>query len=140
MFLSQAELKQIEEAITQAESSNSGEIRVHIAAELKQNIFDEALQKIADLGIDQTPQRNAILILICPAFREFAIVGDQDVHEKVSQAFWNQACSLLAEHFSQGAFAKGIIKTVGLIGEKLTHFYPTNQRLSNSLPNHVSFD
>ncbi|MFN4298374.1 MAG: TPM domain-containing protein [Thermaurantimonas sp.] len=140
-FLSPEEVERIEKAIEEAERVTSGEIRIHITS--KQD-YDEillaAVDKFAELGMDNTQERNGVLIFICPVRKEFAIIGDEGINRVVGQDFWDATRDVMLAEFKKGRFADGIIRGVKQAGESLAKFFPGKKSGVNELPNHISYD
>ena len=66
-FLGKLEHDRIVEAIRDAESKTSGEIRVFIQrGELRVDPLIAAQKKFDRLGMQKTPHRNAVLIFVAP--------------------------------------------------------------------------
>ena len=49
-------------------------------------VAERAFEK---LGMARTRQRNAILFFVVPSRRRFAVLGDEGIHAKVGQEFWD---------------------------------------------------
>jgi uncharacterized membrane protein len=139
-FLDLDQISRIENAIASAENHSTGEIRIHIAKVLVKNIFDQAVEKFKELGMDKTADRNGVLIFICPDFREFAIIGDQGINEKVGADFWNSTKEIMLQNFMEGNMENGILQAITKVGENLQSLFPSNNPTPNQLPNHISFD
>lgn len=128
------------EAIQAAERVTSGEIRVTVAHFFWGNVEKTARQAFHRLGMEHTADRNGVLIFIVPSRKRFAILGDQGIHEKVGQAFWNDVSACLSAHFRRGAFTEGLVEGIHLVGERLaTHFPSAGAADRNELPEDVDF-
>lgn len=123
-FLSEAESSRINLAIRGAESKTSGEIKVVMARHCWVNIKAKASRIFRQLGLDKTKERNCVLILFIVANREFLIYGDQGIHEKVGQEFWDGIRDEMVVAFKQNEFGDGISRGVRLIGERLSQYFP----------------
>lgn len=140
-FLTPEDAARIEKAIEEAEQVTSGEIRVHITS--KQDYDDillAAVDKFAELGMDNTRERNGVLIFICPVRKEFAIIGDEGINRVVGQNFWDATRDVMLAEFKKGRFADGIIEGVKQAGVSLAKFFPGKRSSLNELPNHISYD
>ena len=99
-FLSRLEHDQIVAAIRAAESKTSGEMRVYIQrGKLKADPLISAQKKFHRLRMDKTSERNAVLIFIAPRAHKFAVVGDQAIHEKCGEEFWQRVVDCNARAF-----------------------------------------
>ncbi|HEX7553456.1 MAG TPA: TPM domain-containing protein [Geothrix sp.] len=128
------------EAIREAERVTSGEIRVSVAPFFWGSVEKTAGKAFRRLGMENTADRNGVLIFLVPSRKRFAILGDMGIHEKVGQAFWHDASACLSAHFRQGAFTEGLVATVRMVGERLaTHFPSAGEKDRNELPDEVDF-
>jgi Predicted membrane protein len=50
----------------------------------------------------ETEQHNGILLYISTEDKKIGIWGDQGIHEKVGQHFWEEEIALIISHFKQG--------------------------------------
>ena len=129
--------KQIIEAIEQAENTCSGEIRIHIDRFCKGDPLLKAKNLFHHLGMEETKQRNGVLIYVAVEDHRFAIVGDIGINEKVPENFWENTKDLMLNHFKNNALVEGIVEGVKNAGEQLkTHFPPVEDdkdELSNDL-------
>src|SRR5699024_891695 len=87
-FLTQDEQDKIIEAIRKAEQNTSGEIRVHIEKDPRQEVLDRATEVFEILKMENTQQRNAVLIYIAIDTRELVILGDVGINDVVPPHFW----------------------------------------------------
>ena len=83
------------------------------------NPLDRAAEVFTGLKMDQTAQRNAVLVYVALKDRQLALYGDKGIHEKVGDAFWNAQVRMILSHFYKENYAEGIAKVVGEIGEAL---------------------
>ena len=140
-LLSAAANQQIVAAIGQAERKTSGEIRVFVESRCRfVNPLDRATEVFAGLKMDQTAQRNAVLVYVALKDRQLAIYGDKGIHEKVGDAFWDAQVGLILSHFSRENYAEGIARVVGEIGEALRSHFPYNKDTDiNELPDDIVY-
>ncbi len=123
-FFSDAESARINAAIKDAESRTSGEIKLVVARHCWGKIEAKAAKIFRELGLEKTKERNGVLILFIATNREFLIHGDQGIHEKVGQGFWDDIRDKMAAAFKQDEFGEGISQGVCLIGERLSQYFP----------------
>jgi uncharacterized membrane protein len=131
---------QVVAAIQAAERVTSGEIRVSVATFFWGDVEKAAGKAFRRLGMEDTVDRNGVLIFLVPSRKRFAILGDTGIHDKVGQAFWHDASACLSAHFRRGAFTEGLVETVRMVGERLaTHFPSAGEKDRNELPDEVDF-
>jgi uncharacterized membrane protein len=139
-YFTKPEREAIVAAIRQAETATSGEVRIFIA---KHNKMATALQSAVavfhKLKMEQTAQRNAVLLYIAMESRQLAIYGDEGIHAIVGQDYWDGTITQLASHFKTGNMVQGIVEAVQDIGEKLQHHFPHLVGDKNELPDDIVF-
>ena len=137
-FLSKLEHDRIIQAIGEAESKTSGEIRVLIQrGKLKSDPLVAAQRKFHRLGMHKTRERNAVLIFVAPRVHKFAVVGDQAIHEKCGDQFWQRIATAMHHCFRQQKFTDGISEAITVIGDALAQHFPKTSSDTNELPDNV---
>ena len=137
-FLSKLEHDRIIEAIHEAESKTSGEIRVLIQrGKLNSDPLVAAQRKFHRLGMHKTRQRNAVLIFVAPRVHKFAVVGDNAIHEKCGDEFWQRIVEKMRKHFLTENFSDALVEAVKEIGTVLESHFPKTSDDTNELPNDV---
>src|SRR5438046_9924329 len=137
-FLSKLEHDQIISAIRAAESKTSGEIRVFIQrGKLDADPLTVAQKKFQQLGMSRTRERNAVLIFIGPRAHKFAVVGDEAVHEKCGEQFWQRVVDGMRKHFQNEKFNDALVEAINEIGKLLTAHFPRRSTSANELPDEI---
>lgn len=137
-FLSKAEEQEIVEAIRIAERYTSGEIRVHIERSTNIDAMEHAMEVFHFLKMDNTKERNGVLIYIAVESHKFVIYGDQGINDAVPDDFWNSTKDKMQEYFRKGQFKQGIIEGVLKAGEQLQKFFPWQKNDINELSDDIS--
>lgn len=141
-FLTDDEKLRISRKINELEKLTSGEISVSVKEkrsffEKKKNIKQLAEKEFHRLGITKTKGGTGILIFILPSEREFYILADKGINEKVNQEIWDSVKEKLINFFSNGNFCGGIIYTVEEVGKILSEHFPPEKENPNELSNKV---
>jgi len=137
-FLSKLEHDQIVQAIRDAESNTSGEIRVYIQrGKLDVDPLIAAQKKFHRLGMDKMPERNAVLIFVAPRAHKFAVVGDKAIHEKCEEQFWQHLVDGMRVHFQNEKFSRALIEAIGEAGEMLAVHFPKRSTGGKELPDDI---
>jgi len=124
-LLSRAQQAEVVAAIGAAEARTSGEIKVHVETRCRGgDPLARAQALIQRLGLDRTPHRNGVLLYVAVRDRKFAVVGDVAVHDRASQALWDQVASELRAHFARGAYREGLLSAVKHVGDALAAHFP----------------
>lgn len=140
-YFSEAEQQLIVKAIREAETSTSGEVRVYIESRCT---FVDPLRRakeiFGNLKMHETAARNAALVYIAMKDRQLAVFGDEGIHQKVGDAFWNAEVQNMLAHFNKQDYASGIATVVRSIGKALeTHFPYDAHTDKNELPDEIVF-
>src|SRR5881628_688321 len=137
-FLSKLEHERIVSAIREVETKTSGEIRVFIQrGKLSVDPLIVAQKKFQRLGMHKTRERNAVLIFVAPRAHKFAVVGDQAIHEKCGEQFWQSVVEGMRAHFQTEKFSHALIEAIQEIGSVLAVHFPTSSTEKDELPNDV---
>lgn len=137
-FLTKAEEQEIVEAIGIAEKNTSGEIRVHIEKENTIAPLERAMEVFRNLNMENTEERNGVIIYVAVKSHQFAIYGDKGINEKVGHDFWDCTKDVMANHFKNGNFKQGLIDGILRAGEQLKTHFPYQSDDSNELSNEIS--
>ncbi|MDH3708558.1 MAG: TPM domain-containing protein [Cyclobacteriaceae bacterium] len=138
-FLLQLDEDRIVTSIGEAESSTSGEIRVHIEKHCPIEVLDRSVEVFANLHMHQTRQRNGVLIYIACHDHKFAIIGDAGINAKVGPNFWQEEKQILSHHFQASQFTDGIVKAIHKVGTVLKQHFPYRPDDINELPDDISY-
>jgi putative membrane protein len=85
--------------------------------------------------MDQTAERNGVLVFVAMKKRCFEIVADQGIDEKVSPELWAAVAALISERIDRDGFAEGLSTGILRIGEILAEHFPGGMDDPNQLPN-----
>lgn len=140
-FFSAEEKSRIVAAIQQAEQRTSGEVRVFIESRCRfVDPLDRAKELFAELKMYKTTLRNGTLIYIAVKDRQAAVFGDEGIHQKVGQKYWEDEVNKMLVYFKQQHLADGLIQCVTDIGEVLYQHFPYNRDTDkNELPDDIMF-
>lgn len=136
-MLNTSERSQITNAIRNAESMTSGEIRVCVAKSCKSNPLDAAAKKFHALNMHATQLRNAVLIYVCPHDHKTAIIGDEGINKIAKEGFWDNVLQEMLQHFKKNNIAEGICQGVERVGELIKTSYPISDDDVNELSDDV---
>ncbi len=140
-FFSHEENEMILQAIRNAEQQTSGEIRVYIENHCRfVDPMDRAAEIFFGLKMDQTKDRNGVLVYIALRDRQLAILGDQGIHRQVGTEFWKKEVQEMIDEFHADHYATGLAKVVTKIGDALKENFPFDGRSDkNELPDDLVF-
>ena len=129
--------KRIVHAIEAAERGSSGEIRVSIAPHFWGGVRKAAEKAFERMGMTRTADRNGVLIFVVPSRREFAILGDVAIHEKVGQEFWDRVGAAMSARMRSGDLTDGIVHGIEEAGRELAAHFPPRDDAHDELPDRV---
>lgn len=128
-------------AIRDAEKQTSGEIRIYVESRCRFiDPLDRAAEIFTGLKMDQTRERNGVLIYLAMKDRQAAILGDTGIDQKVGSGFWSDEVSKMLQQFSHDDYAEGIIQIITDIGQALKSNFPYSRDTDkNELPDDLVF-
>lgn len=135
-----AEEKEIILAIGEAENLTSGEIRLHISKEADEDVLGRTKTIFNQLRMHQTKERNAVLIHLSLGARSFAIYGDEGIHQKIENNFWENTKDKMQAYFVKGEMKEGLICGILDVGNKLKQHFPYQSDDKNELPDEISYE
>jgi uncharacterized membrane protein len=134
------ESEKIVNAIRQAETNTSGEIRVHIENHCPdKNVLDRAARVFADLKMHKTELRNGVLIYLAIKDHKFAILGDAGINAVVPPNFWDSLKDEMLALFKQKKYTEGLITGILKAGQQLKAHFPYQEDDINELSDDISF-
>lgn len=138
-LFTKAEKKQITDAVGEAESHTSGEIRVHLERRCREDVLDHAAFIFAELGMHKTEQRNGVLFYISFEDHKLAILGDAGINAKVPDDFWEHIKDHMVRAFKSGNYADGLSEAIIMAGKALAEHFPKGDDNPNELSNEISY-
>ena len=138
-FFTKAEERLILDAIREAESNTSGEIRLHVENHCKKDVLDRASEVFNLLKMQKTKLRNGVLFYLAIKDRKFAILGDAGINAKVPNDFWDQIKEQLLKRFKEGEFALGLSEAIIKAGDQLKAHFKHMADDVNELSDDISY-
>ena len=136
-FIKRLDHPVLEAAIARAEAGTSGEIRVLVLHEPAPDPVATAQAAFTRLGMGKTRERNGVLLFVAPDSQTFAVIGDEAVHAKCGQAFWDELATAMTGAFRRGEFTTGLLAGIDRAGALLAEHFPRQPDDINELPNRV---
>ncbi len=127
------------QAIQEAEKETSGEIRVHLVRKAKRDMEEHAKEIFEKIGMIKTQARNGVLIFFAAEDRQFVILGDAGIHEKVPAGFWQEIAQLMEGYFHKDQFAEGMTEAISRIGRELKCYFSHTDADRNELSDKISY-
>jgi len=139
-LMSEADLEAVRRAIVDAEAGTSAEIRVHLDHACPGDPMARAAAVFARLGMHRTEARNGVLIYVAIQHRKLAVLGDQGIHERVGDAYWQRLVAEVLAHFREAHPRDGFLHAVGALGAALHQHFPRAPDDHNELRDEVSIE
>ena len=129
------------EAIRLAEKETSGEIRIYVEGK---NPFVDPLDRAKEIffqpKMQNTQERNAVLLYIAMDHHELALFADEGIYQRTGPDYWDNAVKNMLANFTKENISNGIEKCVLQIGETLKAEFPyTATTDKNELPDDMVF-
>ena len=140
-FFTPEEKRRMLDAIQAAEQRTSGEVQVFVESKCRfVDPLDRAKEIFFNLSMDKTKDRNGSLVYVAVKDRQAAVFGDEGIHQKVGQKYWDEEVNKMLLCFRQEKLADGIIQCVSDIGEALHQHFPYDRGADkNELPDDIVF-
>lgn len=129
-------------AVAATEKRTSGEVRVFVSRRRLRgkNVSVCASSEFHRLDMDTTDDRNAVLFYVVPRDRAFAVIGDEAIHAKCGQSFWDETAKVLEREFGEGRFTEGLVAGIRRAGDLLAEHFPRKSGDRNELPDALAGD
>ena len=138
-FLTDHQMASLVEAIQTAENHSTGEIRVHIDSTTEGHNAEIAFEVFKTLCKDKTVEQNAVLFHVNFEQQYLTIIGDEGIHKKVKQSFWDKMHDEITTSFSKGKYFDGLKKAILETGIELKNHFPIVGENPNELSNEITF-
>ncbi|MBO6794205.1 MAG: TPM domain-containing protein [Balneolaceae bacterium] len=139
-LLSKEQEKHVMAAIKEAETNTSGEIRVHLEDRCKgDDPIKRAIEVFGELHMHETELRNGVIVYVAIKDHKIAVWGDEGIHTKVGQNFWDDVLKRMTKYFQAGDFETGLSEAILMIGDKLKDNFPYQTDDKNELSDDISY-
>lgn len=141
-FFSDDDFLRISNQIKKAEKTTSGEIRISMKekrqfADRSKTIRQLAEKEFYKLNMHATRDKTGILLYLLLHERQFYILADQGINEKVTQETWDSVRNEIQAKFHEGNFCDGMITGIEKVGKILTEHFPVKADDTNELSNKI---
>lgn len=141
-FLSDEDLKQIENVLMDLELKTSGELRLCLKKKrgyLETGLTPRelAVNEFYKLGMNETADRTGILFFILFDEHKFEIVADKGINKKIPEKEWQDLSDEIAKNFSENKYKEGIIYMINSVGDVLIKEFPVKEDDVNELSDDI---
>ena len=116
--------QRISAAIEAAEADTTGTIHVSVAPHFWGDVRHGARSAFRELRTASLPHRNGVLFFVVPSRRELVVLGDEGIHQKVGQAYWDRLAASVSERIKASDLTEGIVHGIQEAGRALAQHYP----------------
>ncbi len=124
-FFTAEEQALIVKAIQSSEKTTSGEIRIYVESK---NPFMDAIDRASEiflkLNMQNTKDRNAVLLYIAMNSHELALFADEGIYQQVGKEYWDNAVKNMLSEFSKDQIVGAIEQCIRQVGATLTEKFP----------------
>lgn len=139
-FFNREQQQQIVEAIQKAEKNTSGEVRFFVESKCKfVDPVDRAKEIFFSLKMEQTIDRNAVLLYMAMDDHQLALFADEGIYQRLGGQYWNNEVKKIISYFTKDDYTGGICRVVRDIGEALQGEFPYESSDKNELPDEIIF-
>ena len=129
----------LRQEIEKAEKLTTGEIRVFLEDRCEVNILDHTAFLFDQLKMQETKQRNGILIYLSLADHRFTIIGDAGINAVVDGDYWDHVKDKMTPFFISEQIEEGIIFAIREVAQKLKQYFPYTEHDENELSDKIVF-
>ncbi|KAF0152261.1 MAG: hypothetical protein FD143_1183 [Ignavibacteria bacterium] len=141
-FFNDDDFLRISNQIKKAEKTTSGEIRISMKDERRFTDKGKTIRQLTEkefykLNMHKTRDKTGILLFLLLHERQFYILADQGINEKVTQETWYSVRDEIQSKFQAGHFCDGILAGIERIGKILSEHFPVKADDANELSNKI---
>ena len=143
-LFSEADLAAIADAVARAETATSAEIRVHLERRVhrwpgqRADALRRARKVFAHLGMHLTAERHGVLIYLAIEDRQLAVVGDEGIHRRVGDTYWEAVRDVMIAKLREGRALDAVLAGIAAVGGVLADHFPRRPDDRNELSDQVS--
>jgi uncharacterized membrane protein len=124
--------RRLRQAIEAAEVGTTGRIGVRVVADATTDALETARKYFREAGMHEHEDQNAVIFLVAPCVRKFAVYGGGAIHQRLPETFWSQLVLDMQRYFANDRPNDALALGIGRIGEELRHHFPARARRRSS--------
>ncbi|MCX8020689.1 MAG: TPM domain-containing protein, partial [Chitinophagaceae bacterium] len=124
-----------------SEQTTSGEIRVFAESRCSYvDALDRAKEIFFSLKMNQTGEKNAVLIYVAVKDKQMAIYADEGIYSRVNKDWWFQEVEKMASEIRNHDLTTALCDIILDLGQLLKEHYPYQVSCDkNELPDEIVF-
>lgn len=124
----------VKRAIQEAERKTSAEIVVSVSPYFLGSVQRAAKRTFVRLGVARTHHRNGVLFFVVPGRRQFVVLGDVAIDQKLNPDFWEGVTRTVSRRFRDGDMNGGLVDGIEEVSRQLAERFPRYEGDVNELP------
>ncbi|HZZ66157.1 MAG TPA: TPM domain-containing protein [Candidatus Baltobacteraceae bacterium] len=114
----------VRRAIREAEQGTSGRIVVHVTDHAVTDSLERAREAFVSARLHEHVDRNAVLFLVSPKGRTFAVYGGDAIHDSLGASFWEALVAQMQPYFARGEITDALTHGIRRVGDELHSRFP----------------
>lgn len=139
-FLNKQEKEKLLLRISEFENLTHCELVIHFKRNFKGDPLQDNQRLFQKHQLDRTPLKNAILLTLAIAQRQFAIWADEGVAQNAPKDLWDQISERLSHSLREEKRLEGLLACIDLLEKRISLKDPNAKRESNALNNEPLVD
>lgn len=115
--------ERVRRAIDAAQRDTTGRIGVRVTGEAVPDTLESAREHFHRAKLHEHPEANAVLFLVAPKIRQFAVFGGTAMHERLGPDFWVQLVSEMRPYFASGDPTGALVLGIDRVGAQLREHF-----------------
>jgi uncharacterized membrane protein len=125
------------EAIRAQEARTSAEIRVCVTDKVIFRPKRYAWRLFERIGMRQTKNRNAALIVMMPRVKQIVMIGDTGLDEIVPPGYWEKSVAAMVKRMHESGPLDSLQEGLCRLGDTLSEHWPRADDDVNELPDEI---
>jgi len=138
-LLNETEKRKLEAKIGALENLTSAEFKIVISNRAWMGSKRKAARLFKKYGLEKTPDRNAVLLLVLKNDRELVLFGDEGIYQKSSTHHWPAVRNAIVEEFKKDEYYVGLSIGIEMIAENLVHHFPVENGAGREISNEIIY-
>lgn len=112
-------------SIREAERQTSAEVRVFVERRCRfVDPLDRAAELFWQLRMEQTENKNAVLIYVAVRDHQYAVYADEGIHKALGEKFWNGEVAGFKQHFLSQPVPEAMTRVIEAVASALKGPFP----------------
>jgi uncharacterized membrane protein len=113
------------QALAAVEQVSLGKVYVYVSHRHIDDALARARRRFQRLGLARIhDHRASVLIYLAPHSHKFAIVGDDAIHERCGDVYWNELATQLSGDLKAGDVMQALLNAIGSLKVTLAEHFP----------------